>query len=154
MESKRTNLFYLDGRFGNQPKQPDPTPFTKGETIQNDSSGGVNLDNSKILEKYIESVDKDRREMEQRLSEDRRDMEKRLTEERRLSEDRIEKRMEQVLNTVEKYSSDIKNTIDKVETKVEENSKHMRNLAFTTLWSVIGISVALIALMITVIFSI
>lgn len=158
MENKQnSNVFYLDGkdgRFGTKRSLFDPTPYIEEETLQDDSSGGDKMENDKILEKYIESVDKDRREMEKRLTEDRREMERRLTEERRLSEDRIDKRMDQVLNTVEKYSTDIKLTIDKIETKVEENSKHVRSLALTTLWSVIGVSVALIALMITVILSI
>lgn len=108
---------------------------------------GDSMDNDKILEKYLEKVDKDTYE----LKKDVQESEKRLHEYARESEVRMDKRLENIerliLNqndklkgfeeTVNKSINDLK---EKVDEKMDDNRKFMWGIMF----SVIGIAVAAI----------
>ena len=142
-----------DGAVG----KSESIKFSKRDSLDSSQSltidGGETMDHNKILEKYIDTVDKDRREMEKRITEERREMEKRITEERRLSEERMENRFNETMVSIKELSANVNKSVEKLENKVENTSNHIRNLTLTTIWSVVGISVAVMALVLTVIFS-
>lgn len=114
-------------------------------------NGGDNMEDDKILEKYIDTVDKDRREMEKRLTEDGQESEKRITEERRLSEDRMEKRFNEVMSSIKDLNQGMSKNISSMNTKIDEGNKYLRSLTLSTIWSVAGIAFAVMALVVTVI---
>ena len=55
--------------------------------------------------------------------------------------------------SIKELSANVNKSVEKLENKVENTSNHIRNLTLTTIWSVVGISVAVMALVLTVIFS-
>jgi len=87
------------------------TDFSIVRTFKDFQKGNLNKevndmpDNDSIM-KYIEFLDKDRRDMELRLSEDKKEMEKRLTDDRRESEERYNKTVERIEAKMEKISAD------------------------------------------------
>lgn len=98
------------------------------------------MDENKLLEKYIDSAEQNRRDMEQRLMEDRRESEKRLTDERRLSEERMEKRFNETMNKLDKLDG----RIDKMEGKLEGTSKWITALCITTIVGIAAMAVSVI----------
>lgn len=83
--------------------------------------GRSKMDENQILEKYMDKVDQDRRDqeqrlsnsiqsMEQRLNEDRKLMEQRIVEERRLSEDRMEKRFNETMEALKETNKKMDST--------------------------------------------
>ncbi|WP_373845101.1 hypothetical protein [Clostridium sp.] len=115
-----------------------------------DKSEEINMDDNKLLEKYMDSVNRNMQDMEKRLAEDRRDSEKRTEEQRRLSEERMEKNFSEAMDAI-KYQNE---KIDKLEDKIDNNAKELRNISVTTIWSMIGIVAAIAALVLTVILTI
>ncbi|MEX0085146.1 hypothetical protein AB2T90_22235 [Clostridium butyricum] len=90
----------------------------------------VDMDENKILEKYMDKVDHDRREQEQRFSnsmqtmegrlfDDRKLMEQRITEERRLSEERMEKRFNETMESLKSINLKIESLEEKLDQKTD-----------------------------------
>lgn len=108
---------------------------------------GDSMDNDKILEKYLEKVDKDTYE----LKKDVQESEKRLHEYIRESEGRMEKRFENIekliLNQNDKLKS-LEDTVNKsiydLKEKVDEKMDDNRKFMWGIMFSVIGIAVAAI----------
>lgn len=107
------------------------------------------MDENKILEKYLDKVDQDRRDQEQRLSnnmqsmenrlfEDRKLMEQRITEERRLSEDRMEKKFNEAMEALKSTNAKIDNLDIKLDT---ETQKTIDKIDSTNKW-IIGTCIA------------
>lgn len=138
------------------------------------------MDDNKILEKYIESVDKDRREMEKRITENKRESEERLQKELRQRENRFEElskmqyqdnkeREERYHNLAKEikeenkdFKSDIKQDLQHIHdelslTKNEISNliKHNESLATTNKWSniatIIGISTIVVSIIVALI---
>lgn len=177
------NLRYLpsvvkDGILGTDgPKFESGSNSTVREVIVDkdiyDNNQGVFImDNDKILEKYLDSSNQDRRDMEKRLMEDRRESESRITEERRLSEGRMEKRFDETMKAVNALNTNIDNLnssidtkittltnnidlkINSLEGKVNENNKFLRNLSISTILSIAALVIAVIAMAVTTILTI
>lgn len=105
--------------------------------------GGKEMDNDKILEKYLDKVDKDT----YALKDDMRDSEKRTTERIAESEARNEKRMEILLDAINKQGTQFKtlenivnDKTEKMESKIDENKKFL----ITIMISIVGIVAATI----------
>lgn len=103
------------------------------------------MDNDRILEKYLDKVDQDRRDQEQRIAKNMELMEKRLSD----SEGRIEARFNQIMKSIEDTNKKVDDSIQRMENKfdkltdeVKENNKYIRNISVTT---IIGIAAMVIA---------
>lgn len=72
------------------------------------------MDENKLLEKYLDKVDQDRREQEQRLNSNMEKLEERLSKERIASEERLEK----LFNATMESIKDTNNKIDKIDEKL------------------------------------
>lgn len=90
----------------------------------------VDMDENKILEKYLDKVDQDRREQEQRLNSNMEKLEERLSKERIASEERLEKLFNSTMDSIketnakidkidEKLGSKIDSINDKIDTKID-----------------------------------
>ncbi|MBZ9690900.1 hypothetical protein [Clostridium sp. M14] len=130
------------------------------EFLGNSCEEAIDMDDNKIIEKYMDKIDQDRREQEQRLSnniqsmenrlfEDRKLMEQRITEERRLSEERMEKRfneaIESIKNTNHKIDSlenKLDDKTDKMLEKVDSTNKWIMGTCIATILAVAAIAVS------------
>lgn len=124
--------------------------------------GGDNMDHDKLLEKYIDTVDKDRREMEVRLTDNSRESEVRFKEE-------ISKKEELFLKQMDSYTSEaverekrfredskvreerVANSLEKLENKMESHSGSMENMKNQNFWGNIALFVGMLAIVITLI---
>ena len=105
------------------------------------------MNDEKILEKYMDKIDQDRREQEQRLSQSIQSMEQRIVEERRLSEERMEKRYLDVMKAVEKTNDNIDNKIEDIRKDNKETKKWIIGLCLTT---ILGIDAMVVAVVLAV----
>lgn len=93
--------------------------------IKNDLSEGIkevsiDMDENKMLEKYLDKVDQDRREQELRLNSNIEKMEERLSKERIASEERLEKLFTATMESIKDTNLKIDKINDKIDTKVNE----------------------------------
>ncbi|MFL0198291.1 hypothetical protein ACJDU8_22400 [Clostridium sp. WILCCON 0269] len=140
----------------------------KEKESSGDKSEDINMDDNRLIEKYIDSANQNMRDMEKRLTEDRHESERRIEEQRKLSEERMEKRYSEILENTKlseermekrfnesmeaiKYQNE---KIDKLGDKINSNAKELRNISVTTIWSMIGIVVAIAGLVIVTILTI
>lgn len=88
------------------------------------------MDENKLLEKYLDKVDQDRREQEQRLNSNMEKLEERLSKERIASEERLEKLFNETMESIketnakidkidEKLGSKIDSINDRIDTKID-----------------------------------
>lgn len=96
--------------------------------------GAVNMDNDKILEIYIQKVDKDQSELKQ----DMRDSEARIFDKVSESEERIDKKFDKIQNLLEKHDQKLDNVMNVVNNKMDENRKFMWGIVITILLSIIA----------------
>ncbi|MBS4958948.1 hypothetical protein [Clostridium sp.] len=115
-----------------------------------------NMDDNKILEKYLDRVDQDRRDQEERLSKNMQLMEHRISEERKASEERLEKMF---LTTMESIK-DTNKKIDDLNGKINENektlikeissaNKDIRNISISTILGIAAMVITIIIAFIT-----
>lgn len=109
------------------------------------------VDENKIIEKYLDKVDQDRRDQEDRISKNIQLMEQRITEERRLSEERMEKRFNDAMTSIKEVNS----KIEKLEDKLDQKTNSMLEKIDSTNKWVIALSISTIigiaAMVVTVI---
>ncbi|WWU63773.1 hypothetical protein QJR26_12145 [Clostridium baratii] len=121
------------------------------------------MDENKILEKYLDKIDKDRREQEERLSrsvelsekriyEERIELERRIMEDSKAREERLEKRFLEVMGSIENTNKKIDDTnnkidekIDKISEKIDNTNKWITGLCITT---IVGIAAIVVTVMI------
>lgn len=100
------------------------------EEISLDLERGESMDENKLLEKYLDKVDQDRREQEQRLNSNMEKLEERLSKDRIASEERLEKLFNATMDSIkgtnakidridEKLGSKIDSINDKIDTKID-----------------------------------
>lgn len=145
---------------GNQevPKHASRIQTSEYDKRNRGSSKAINwevatdLDDSKILEKYIDKVDQDRRDQEERIASSISHMEKRITEERRLSEERMEKRFNETMNVMRETNSQINkleekldNKTEKMIEKIDSSNKWIIGICIST---IIGIAAMIVTLLI------
>lgn len=87
------------------------------------------MENDKILEKYMDMINQDRRDMEKRLIDDRRESESRIDE------------------TVKR----IENKIDKQNDKIEANNRYMHNISIAVIIGIAAMVLTVVGTFITVI---
>ncbi|HCL4578486.1 TPA: hypothetical protein N2D80_003178 [Clostridium botulinum] len=113
------------------------------------------MDDNKILEKYLDKVDQDRRDVEIRIIQDRRESEKRIEEQRKLSEERIENRFNKVMDSLEKTNNKIDSqiefirtkldtSVEKIDTKVDEKLTQIDTKYESLKWWILGTCLATI----------
>lgn len=102
------------------------------------------MDDNKILEKYLDKVDQDRRDVEIKIIQDRRESEKRIEEQRRLSEERMENRFNEVMNSWQKTNDKIDITYNRLENKLDSSVKGMEDKLDNTYKWIIGTCIATI----------
>lgn len=98
------------------------------------------MDDNDALEKYLDKVDQDRRDQEERLSKNMNLMEQRITEERRLSEERMEKRFNQVMSSIEKTNDKIDEKVSRIEDKIDNTNKWIIGTCIATILAVAAIA--------------
>ncbi|NFN14580.1 hypothetical protein FDB56_06615 [Clostridium botulinum] len=120
-------------------------------TYINEMGVAMDMNEDKLFEKYMDKVDQDRRDqeqrlsknielMEQRLSEDRKLMEQRIIEERRLSEERMEKRFNEAMDSIKNTNHKIESLENKLDEKTE---KMLEKVDSTNKW-IMGTCIATI----------
>lgn len=77
------------------------------------------MDDNKLLEKYLDKVDQDRRDQETRLNSNMKDLEERLSKERIASEERLEKLFKMTMDSIKDTNSKIDNISDKLDSKID-----------------------------------
>lgn len=123
----------------------------KSYSIGIDKEVAWDMDENKLIEKYLDKVDQDRREQESRLNSNMEKMEERLSKERITSEERLEKlfsaTMESIKDTNEKIDKineklDIK--IDSINNKIDSKIDVMYEKIDSTNKWIIGTCIATI----------
>lgn len=111
----------------------------------NYSFGDDSMD--KLLEKYIEKVDRDQSD----LRNDIRASEERIAKNIELSEARNEERLKRMENMINSYIENIDNKIEKIdnkldrfEDKIDNNTKHIRNISITTIAGIAALVVSVL----------
>ena len=79
----------------------------------------VDMDDNKLLEKYLDKVDQDRREQEQRLNSNMEKLEERLSKDRIASEERLEKLFNATMDSIKGTNAKIDSINDKIDTKID-----------------------------------
>ncbi|EOU1985503.1 DUF1640 domain-containing protein [Clostridium perfringens] len=113
------------------------------------------MDENKILEKYLDKIDKDRREQEERLSrnielsekrihDERIELEKRVIEDSKAREERMEKRFTEVMNSLEKINLKMDEKIDKMSEKIDSTNKWITGLCISTIVGIAAIVVTVV----------
>lgn len=131
--------------------------FNNGDFYSKTSKGSIggSMDENKLLEKYLDKVDQDRRDQEERLSKaviesekrnhtERIEFEKRINEDRKASEERLEKKFDQILNSIEKNNKDFESKINKLEDKIDSNNKWIIGVCITTVLSIAALVVSIL----------
>lgn len=124
--------------------------YNRDEYCAIDLEEESSMDNDS-LEKFLNKIDQDRREQEERLSKNYQLMEQRITEERRLSEERIEnriiaseERMEKKFIETMNAISDTNKRIEKLENKLDDKTdKMLEKIDSTNKW-IIGLCISTI----------
>ena len=115
----------------------------------------VDMDENKVLEKYMDKVDQDRRDQEERLSKHIESMEQRITEERRLSEERLNRKYEELLKVIENSNNSTNSKLEnlqnnfneeikEIKSDIKENTKEVRNISITTILAIAAMVIAII----------
>lgn len=143
----------------------DMNSINKGATFcyNNIKEEVFSMDENKILEKYLDKIDQDRREQEERLSknielsekrihEERIELERRIMEDAKAREERMEKRFLEVMSSIESTNKKIDDTnnkidekIDKISDKMDSANKWITGLCITT---IVGIAAIVVTVMI------
>lgn len=79
----------------------------------------LDMDENKLLEKYLDKVDQDRRDQELRLNSNMEKMEERLSKERIASEERLEKLFSMTMESIKETNDKIDKINEKIDSKVE-----------------------------------
>nr|WP_300210073.1 hypothetical protein [uncultured Anaerostipes sp.] len=119
---------------------------TSGYVI-NDGEGEKRVDNNKILEIYIEKVDKDQAS----LKEDIREFEKRTEKRIQDSEERMDKRLDKIEGMItsqnekiEKLSEKITELDGTVRDRLEDHKRFLWGIAFSVIIGIAGMVIAVI----------
>lgn len=101
------------------------------------------MDNNKLLEKYIEKMDKDQSD----LRNDIRASEERTARNIELSEQRNIERFNRIENMINEHIKKVDEKYDKLADKIDNSNKYIRNISITT---IIGIAAMIISILITI----
>ncbi|MFA1818985.1 hypothetical protein ACDX78_02075 [Virgibacillus oceani] len=136
-------------------------------TSNHQYNGGEKMDDSKILEKYMEKVDTDRRETEKHLLDDARERETRLREETINREERFneslknyqkesKEREERFIAVIEKLENKIveenekmKASLEKSEQKIDDSVKNLESMKRTNFWGQVAFIIGISAIIVT-----
>lgn len=123
----------------------------KFKNMQEGKEIAVDMDENKILEKYMDKMDQDRRDQEERLSKNMQLMEQRIVEERRLSEDRIEKKFNETMealkatnNKIEKLEDKLDNKTNMMLEKIDSTNKWIIATCLATILGIAGVAASAI----------
>jgi DNA anti-recombination protein RmuC len=108
-------------------KEGKVTYIYNKDTYTNSMEVSVDMDENKILEKYLDKVDQDRREQELRLNSNIDKMEERLSKERIASEERLEKLFTATMDSIKDTNLKIDKINDKIDIKVNEINQKLDN---------------------------
>ena len=139
------NIRYINKKGEHKTRECDHGDIEEAETL---------MDNDDLLKEYINKLDQDKRDQEQRLSQSMQSMEQRITDERRLSEERMEKRYKEVMDTFEKMSINMDAKIDKMDSKLDSKLDKLDNKFENLKWWILGTTIAIILAFVAIVFSI
>lgn len=105
-----------------------------------DMEVGADMDENRLLEKYLDKVDQDRREQELRLNSNMDKLEERLSRERIASEERLEKMFNATMESIK----DTNNKIDSINSKIDSKIDLMYEKMDSTNKWIIGTCIATI----------
>lgn len=88
-----------------------------------DMEVSVDMDENRLLEKYLDKVDQDRRDQELRLNSNMEKLEERLSKERIASEERLEKLFKMTMESIK----DTNDKIDKIDEKLDSKIDSINN---------------------------
>ncbi|MDB2073352.1 hypothetical protein ABHA39_16285 [Clostridium paraputrificum] len=103
------------------------------------------MDENKILEKFIDNMNIDRREQEKRLSKNMELMEKRLELDRRLSEERLDAKFKETMDAIRATNDKIDDKVTRLENKLDGNLKWIIG---TCLATILGIAAMVVTVLI------
>lgn len=109
------------------------------------------MDNNKLLEKYMDTINQNIRDMEQRNIEDKREREQRIERYLRLSEERMEKKFIEAMEAIKDQNniiSETKNMIndkyDKLENIINDKYDKLENKYEDLKWWILGTAITII----------
>lgn len=114
--------------------------FKKSNYIEGEEC--IGMDENKLLEKYIDKIDQDRRDQEERLSRNVQLMEERVEKRTRETEERIEKRFIETMDALKETN----NKINKLDEKIDSTNKWIIGVCLST---ILGIAAMVIAVIVT-----
>lgn len=155
--SEETTVYSNIRKFPGKTEEKDIYPiYTNGGLSDNINGEGnfeikkevavSTMDENRILEKYMDKIDQDRRDQEERLSNNIKLMENRITEERRLSEERMEKRFNKAMESLEKTNDKIENLESNLTEKIDSTNKWIIG---TCLATILGIAALVLTVIVT-----
>lgn len=102
-------------------REPEPYIHKFDNIIEKEVA--VEVDDNKLLEKYLDKVDQDRRDQELRLNSNMEKLEERLSKERIASEERLEKLFKMTMESIK----DTNEKIDKIDEKLDSKIDSINN---------------------------
>ena len=114
-----TNLNKERERLKSQGIVRDNVKMDKTYSIGIEKEVAWDMDENKLLEKYLDKVDQDRREQEQRLNSNMEKMEERLSKEKIASEERLEKLFNATMESIKDTNNKIDKTNEKLDNKID-----------------------------------
>lgn len=142
------NRIFLDVSGYNRNKLVKPEYKLKERKKEEVSS---NMDDNKLLEKYMDSVNQSIRDMEQRNIQDKREREQRIIQCQQLSEERMEKRFLEAMDAVKNQNEIISSAIakfddkiDKMDSKIDDSKKFIVSISLTTILSIAALVITVI----------
>lgn len=94
----------------------------------------ANMDENKLLEKYMDKIDSDQRELKAEVREREERIEKRIAE----SERRIDLKLERIENMISEQNKKMDDVKDSVNQKMDENRRFMWGIVITIVLSIIA----------------
>lgn len=116
---------------------------------------GDYMEGNQYFEKYLERLEQDRRDLEQRLNNtiiqsekrihvERVEFEKRILEDRKESEVRLNKNIDQILSLIEQQNEKIDSKLGKLEDKIDGNNKWIMGVCLTTILSIAAMVISIL----------
>lgn len=166
------DIHIVEGSRGNDTKKviwddPSKIEWTQNTHICNNAKSynqyeevSNHMEDNKILEKYMDSVDRNTRDMESRINKAQESSENRMQKKydeaieiSRQSEERTKERFDKIISSIEKHNDIIDTKIEMIngkldtkisdlEKKIEGNNKFLRDLSITT---IVGIAAMVIS---------
>lgn len=128
----------VDGCFGrNNIQNSNSSSLAVDEYIESEEDI---MDDNKLLEKYMDKIDQDRRDTEKRISDSIERFENKVVQDRKESEARIEKRISEAEHRIENRFNSTMDSVEKLNDKIENTNKWIIGTCIATILAVAAIA--------------